>query len=119
MPSKMQVYPIRTNALLWILFKVCFNILFVCFLINPFIFSLGNEEDVIILSLVRTKELGFLQDLRRTNVMLTRCKKFMFVVSSWDFLINGHGANSLAGRMAACLGEDAWIWPEDIETGNW
>lgn len=79
----------------------------------------GNEEDIIVLSLVRTKELGFLKDLRRTNVMLTRCKKFMFVVSSWDFLVNGLGRQSLAGQMAACLGDDSWISSEDIDSGNW
>ncbi|CAL1716327.1 unnamed protein product [Somion occarium] len=87
-----------------------------CFAVDSF---QGNEEDVIVLSLVRTKELGFLQDLRRTNVMLTRCKKFLFTVSSWDFLVNGPGANSLVGRMAASCGDDSWIWPDDIDSGNY
>ena len=39
--------------------------------------TLGNERDYIIVSLVRTRGLGFLDDHRRTNVMLTRCKRGM------------------------------------------
>lgn len=76
----------------------------------------GNEEDYIIISLVRTRELGFLTDLRRTNVMLTRCKKGMFICSKWDF-VTGVAANTLVGQMAKHWGEEcwkpAWEWDEE------
>lgn len=78
----------------------------------------GNEEDYIIISLVRTHELGFLTDLRRTNVMLTRCKKGMLICSKWDF-VTGVAANTLVGRMAKVWGEEswkpAWEWNEPEE----
>ena len=80
--------------------------------------TLGNEDDYIIISVVRSKELGFLKDLRRTNVMLTRCKKGMFICSSWKFLVEGKGAHSLVGIMAAKCGDDAWLSMDDIEAGN-
>jgi len=54
-----------------------------CFAVDSF---QGNEEDYIIISLVRSRELGFLNNLRRTNVMLTRCKLGMFIVTSKQFL---------------------------------
>ena len=84
----------------------------------------GNEEDYIIVSLVRSNALGFLNSLRRTNVMLTRCKLGMYVVSSYNFLVStrskkaGLGASSLAGQMAVALPEDAWLYPEDLDEGN-
>lgn len=74
----------------------------------------GNEEDYIIISLVRTRELGFLTDLRRTNVMLTRCKKGMFICSSKAFL-EGDGKKSLVGMMAADFGERSWVDMADLE----
>lgn len=67
---------------------------------------------------MRTNDLGFLEDLRRTNVMLTRCKECLFVISSWDFLINGPGAHSLVGKMAANMGDESWISLQDIEEEN-
>ncbi|KAF8907307.1 AAA domain-containing protein [Gymnopilus junonius] len=42
-----------------------------CFNVDSF---QGNEEDFIIISVVRSRSLGFLKNLRRTNVMLSRCK---------------------------------------------
>ena len=80
--------------------------------------AVGNEEDVIVISLVRSKELGFLKDLRRTNVMLTRCKKAMFICSSKAFLTEGRGSKSLVGMLAAYCSETPWIEMEDIEQGN-
>ncbi|PSS19948.1 hypothetical protein PHLCEN_2v3121 [Hermanssonia centrifuga] len=86
-----------------------------CFNVDSF---QGNEDDYIIISLVRSDGLGFLEDLRRTNVMLTRCKKGMFICTSWDFLVDGKGANSLVGRLAASCGDDAWLSMEDLAEGN-
>ena len=78
----------------------------------------GNEEDYIIISLVRTHELGFLTDLRRTNVMLTRCKRGMIICSKWDFVM-GVAANTLVGQMAKDWGIEswkaAWEWDEPEE----
>ncbi|GJE88613.1 AAA domain-containing protein [Phanerochaete sordida] len=86
-----------------------------CFNVDSF---QGNEEDNIIISLVRSSELGFLNDLRRTNVMLSRCKKAMFICTSWDFLVAGKGAKSLVGRMAEAYGDVAWVSMQDVEDGN-
>jgi regulator of nonsense transcripts 1 len=78
----------------------------------------GNEDDFIIISLVRTKQLGFLKDLRRTNVMLTRCKKGMYIVCNRSFLGGKNGSSCLAGKLMQSVGENAWITRNDIEDGN-
>lgn len=78
---------------------------------------IGNEDDYIIISLVRSKKLGFLKNLRRTNVMLSRCKRGMYICSSWDFL-HGIGRGSLVGRMAAAAQDEAWIGMPHLEAGN-
>ena len=75
---------------------------------------IGNEDDYIIISTVRSYELGFLASLRRTNVMLTRCKRGMFICSSRAYL-EGDGAQSLVGELAAEFGEKAWVDVEDLE----
>ncbi|KAI9461671.1 P-loop containing nucleoside triphosphate hydrolase protein [Lactarius psammicola] len=85
-----------------------------CFNVDSF---QGNEDHFIVISLVRTKELGFLSNLRRTNVMLTRCQRGMYIVSSKAFL-QGKGASSLVGNMAAELGNGAWLTQKDIEGGK-
>lgn len=56
---------------------------------------------------------------RRTNVMLTRCKRRMYIVSSRAFL-EGKGADSLVGKMAAELGKrpGAWLTQKDLEEGK-
>ena len=73
----------------------------------------GNERDYIIVSLVRSKALGFLEDFRRTNVMLTRCKRGMYIVTSRNFVWE-KAANTLVGRMAASWGEGVWVIPEHL-----
>jgi len=85
-----------------------------CFNVDSF---QGNEKDYIIISLVRTRELGFLTNLRRTNVMLTRCKKGMFIVSSRKFL-TGVGSSTLVGTFVEKLGSEAWLDVKDVEEGN-
>ena len=51
--------------------------------------------------------------------MLTRCQRGMYIVSSKAFL-QGSGANSLVGMMAAELGKrpGAWLTRKDIEGGK-
>jgi superfamily I DNA and/or RNA helicase len=78
---------------------------------------LGNEEDYIIVSLVRSKEIGFLKSLRRTNVMLTRFKKGMFVVTSKKFLA-GPGEECLVGGIAKQVGEEGWLTMDDVTKGK-
>jgi superfamily I DNA and/or RNA helicase len=60
-----------------------------------------------------------LSSLRRTNVMLTRCQRAMYIVSSRTFL-EGKGADSLVGKMAAELGNKpgAWLTYKDLEDGK-
>ncbi|KAF5359601.1 hypothetical protein D9756_003109 [Leucocoprinus leucothites] len=85
-----------------------------CFNVDSF---QGNEEDYIIVSLVRSREIGFLKSLRRTNVMLTRFKKGMFVVSSKKFL-SGTGRECLVGEIAAKVGSGAWLSVDDVGKGK-
>ncbi|RXW22846.1 hypothetical protein EST38_g3012 [Candolleomyces aberdarensis] len=89
-----------------------------CFNVDSF---QGNEEDYIVISLVRSRELGFLDNLRRTNVMLTRCKKGMFIITSRKFM-DGVGGNSLAGKLLSCLedrlGDRVWLTEEQIDQGQ-
>ncbi|KAI0322758.1 AAA domain-containing protein [Amylostereum chailletii] len=86
-----------------------------CFNVDSF---QGNEEDFIIISVVRTRDLGFLTSLRRTNVMLTRCKLGMYICSSKAFLKGKKGSQCLVGKMAAAFGDQSWISWEDLIGGN-
>ncbi|KAL4064433.1 AAA domain-containing protein [Scleroderma citrinum] len=69
----------------------------------------GNEGDHIIVSVVRSNNIGFLQNERRTNVMLTRCKQSMIICTSRAFMSRPQVSCTLFGRLAASLGPDAWI----------
>ncbi|KAJ7227297.1 P-loop containing nucleoside triphosphate hydrolase protein [Mycena pura] len=86
--------------------------------VDSFQVFLGNEEDFIIISLVRSMSLGFLQNLRRTNVMLTRCKRGMYIVTSQAFLHNGVGKDSIVGELSKYVGDIGWLEMKDIEDGN-
>jgi hypothetical protein len=79
--------------------------------------SAGNEEDFIIISVVRHQGLGFLEDRRRTNVMLTRCKRGMFICTSRLYM-SRDGRDSLVGEMAAACGDGAWLTVQDVELGK-
>jgi senataxin len=59
----------------------------------------GREKDIIIISCVRTENLGFLSDYRRMNVAITRAKSFLWIVGSgrtlkrdknWQGVVNGN-----------------------------
>ncbi|KAJ7067048.1 AAA domain-containing protein [Mycena amicta] len=68
----------------------------------------GNEDDFIILSLVRTTNVGFMNEQRRVNVMLTRCKERMTICTNRGFVL-GKAKNTLVGKLARMLGEAAWM----------
>ncbi|KAI6042876.1 AAA domain-containing protein, partial [Pisolithus marmoratus] len=68
----------------------------------------GHEAEHIIISVVRSDKLGFLTNQRRTNVMLTRCKKSMVICTSRAF-IQGPAASTLIGGLATVCGPQAWI----------
>ncbi|KIJ30351.1 hypothetical protein M422DRAFT_187254, partial [Sphaerobolus stellatus SS14] len=59
----------------------------------------GNEADIVIVSAVRTSGPGFLQNLNRVNVMLTRCKMGMIIVTNRSF-VYGRGRKTLLGKLA-------------------
>jgi regulator of nonsense transcripts 1 len=67
----------------------------------------GNEDDYIILSTVRSEKIGFLADVRRVNVMLSRCRKGMVVCTNRTFL-QGEAKDSLVGLLASEIGPSAW-----------
>ncbi|KAJ3521700.1 hypothetical protein NM688_g8981 [Phlebia brevispora] len=75
-----------------------------CFCVDSF---QGNEEDHIIISIVRSEKVGFLNNRRRSNVMLSRCKKSMVICTSRQFL-TGKAADTLLGALEKRLGPDAW-----------
>jgi len=74
--------------------------------------SIGNEADYIIVSLVRSaNKLGFLQENRRVNVMLTRCKKGMVIVTNRVF-VRGVAKDSLVGKLERHMedqGASPWL----------
>jgi hypothetical protein len=77
---------------------------------------LGNEADHIIISIVRTEKIGFLNNRRRSNVMLSRCKQSMIICTNRAF-VNGKGSKTLLGEMSAQWG-NAWLSHHDIINGN-
>jgi regulator of nonsense transcripts 1 len=102
----------------------CFNIdAFQGPLISPFLRCLliaaisGNEDDYIIVSVVRSVKLGFLTDARRVNVMLTRCKKGMIICSNRTFL-EGPAAHTLVGKMFAIFGDSNVVGGAQVLLGQ-
>ncbi|KIM34855.1 hypothetical protein M413DRAFT_434968 [Hebeloma cylindrosporum] len=59
----------------------------------------GNEADYVLVSVVRSSVPGFLASLQRMNVLLTRCRKGLIIVTSRGFLSSG-GHGTLLGRLA-------------------
>ena len=55
----------------------------------------GQERDVVILSTVRTRQVGFLNDRRRLNVAVTRAKFALVVVGNTDLLRTDRYWNSM------------------------
>ena len=74
------------------------------------------EEDYIIVSVVRTEKPGFLTNTRRTNVMLSRCKRGMVICASREFL-DGKAKAMLMGRLSLEW-KDGWISWRDVLQGK-
>jgi superfamily I DNA and/or RNA helicase len=75
----------------------------------------GREKDAVLLSLTRSNgrgELGFLNDLRRINVALTRARRHLFVVGD-SATLGGHPyyAKLIAHAQATGGYRSAWEWP--------
>ncbi|EJU03682.1 hypothetical protein DACRYDRAFT_105842 [Dacryopinax primogenitus] len=72
----------------------------------------GNEADYVLLSLVRTSRPGFLTSTQRSNVMLSRCKLGMVIVTKSSFLHRRAASDTLVGRLAT-------RWERDHPTSPW
>ena len=77
----------------------------------------GNEEDHIIISVVRTQKVGFLKNRRRSNVMLSRCKQSMYICTNRSF-VTGKAASTLLGELVRQWGGDAWTGWRDVSVGT-
>ena len=80
----------------------------------------GNEEDHIIVSIVRTSSPGFMKNQRRTNVMLSRCKKGMMILTRREFLQHWDVAKTLVGQFAKeHVPKTEWVTLEDLAFHRW
>ena len=80
----------------------------------------GNEADHIIISIVRTSRPGFMENQRRTNVMLSRCKKSMMICTHRLFLQKWDVGRTLVGRLAKeHVPVTGWVTLEDLATHQW
>ena len=74
----------------------------------------GREKDVVLVSLVRSngdQALGFLEDLRRMNVALTRARRHLFVVGDSATLCSHPYFAALVDTAQAQDGyRSAWEW---------
>jgi ATP-dependent RNA/DNA helicase IGHMBP2 len=76
----------------------------------------GREKEAIVFSMVRSNvegDVGFLADVRRTNVALTRARRFLLVIGDSATL----GADPFYGRLLAhCeqVGAYRSVWEEDV-----
>jgi superfamily I DNA and/or RNA helicase len=76
----------------------------------------GREKDAVLLSFVRSngeQQLGFLKDLRRLNVALTRPRRHLFAVGD-SATLSGHATyGELVDHAHATLAwRSAWEWKE-------
>ncbi|KAF8126923.1 hypothetical protein EV363DRAFT_1452614 [Boletus edulis] len=76
----------------------------------------GNEEDYIVIPPVRSRDLGFLEDKRRMNVMLSRCKRGMVIFTNKAYIEKYAGpGKSLIGELThKWYDGEAWIEMGDL-----
>ena len=80
----------------------------------------GNEADHIIVSIVRTSGPGFMTNQRRTNVMLSRCKKSMVICTNRWFLQKNSVARTLVGKLAKeHVTKTGWVTLEALAAQRW
>ncbi|HEY8211732.1 MAG TPA: IGHMBP2 family helicase [Myxococcaceae bacterium] len=80
----------------------------------------GREKDAILVSLTRSNaggDIGFLSDLRRMNVAITRARRHLFVVGD-SATLSGHPFYARFIEEAQQQGgyRSAWEWPEPAPT---
>ena len=76
----------------------------------------GREADIIFLSLVRTKKIGFLDNYNRINVAITRARYQLVIIGDQNFFKNHRRSNLLIVKLAKKIsGEiDIGYDPEEI-----
>ena len=80
----------------------------------------GNEADHIIISIVRTSGPGFMENQRRTNVMLSRCKMSMMICTNRLFLQKKPVARTLVGKLAKeHVPRTGWVTLEALVARMW
>lgn len=57
-------------------------------------------------------------NMRRTNVMLTRCQRGMYVCASRTFLASKAAQQTLVGKMAKEWGAEGWVTVQDVLNGR-
>ncbi|KAK7681802.1 hypothetical protein QCA50_015149 [Cerrena zonata] len=87
-----------------------------CFNVDSF---QGNEADHIVISVVRSDKVGFLKNLRRSNVMLSRCKQSMTICTNRRYL-EGVASDTLLGKLAKEWGAAGrqWLTWRDVLAGR-
>ncbi|KAF5376648.1 hypothetical protein D9615_007819 [Tricholomella constricta] len=82
----------------------------------------GNEADFVLVSVVRSgRQPGFLASINRMNVLLTRCRKGLVIVTSRSFIRDG-GQFTLLGylerRWMDIKGESTWVGFRAVSEGK-
>ncbi|KAG9075783.1 hypothetical protein FS749_012508 [Ceratobasidium sp. UAMH 11750] len=75
----------------------------------------GNEADFIITTIAKTGSPGFLTSINRLNVLLTRCKRGLIVVTQKDFVQRAGGL--LQGLWFSLEPYDPWVSSKDVLEG--
>ncbi|KAG9126659.1 hypothetical protein FRC07_002569 [Ceratobasidium sp. 392] len=75
----------------------------------------GNEADYIITTIAKTGGRGFLSSINRLNVLLTRCKRGLVIVTQKDFVQRAGGL--LQGLWFSVEPYDPWVSAEDVLGG--
>ncbi|KAG8711659.1 hypothetical protein FRC08_015632, partial [Ceratobasidium sp. 394] len=75
----------------------------------------GNESDYIITTIAKTGAPGFLTSINRLNVLLTRCKRGLIVVTQKDFVQRAGGL--LQGLWFSLEPYDPWVNSQDVLDG--